>query len=119
MPPSFDSDDEVDAAHEFLALAAIRHAEHDLNGAAQLYTAVVCERPDEVEAWDGLGIVLFQQVRMLSDSLQAVRNLLFVSHILIPCVVNWRGVATCKPVTSKQGDGIENLRIAYARGGRV
>ncbi len=49
-------------AHEALSDAAVKHAAHNLEGAVQLYAAVVCKWPEQPEAWDGMGIVLFQQV---------------------------------------------------------
>jgi hypothetical protein len=57
------NDFDADNYHRMiLARAAARHAEHDLAGAAELYATSASEFPFEKVAWDGMGIVLFQQV---------------------------------------------------------
>ena len=61
--PDGESEDNV-SARATLKRASLMHAQHDLAGAVGLYLQVVAASPMESDAWDGMGIVLFQQVHV-------------------------------------------------------
>ena len=57
------NNEQADSRDSILARAAASHAEHDLASAAEMYTSVTYAFPLEDKAWDGMGILLFQQVQ--------------------------------------------------------
>ena len=59
------------SARAELNRAVILHAQHDLAGAIWIYLAVASEFPQEIDAWDGMGIVLFHQVRLFLERICA------------------------------------------------